>query len=684
MTSYDLRSNTRKRESLSNSDIFDSRLFEDNKSHDIQDSEDSEDSTEFFTYRRSSHDINKSKSNRKRRSDDAIEEIEDHPVKKRRGAAKDNRDRISLDSDPVIPLGNRLFEILTNNNLDDDYETDDSWKKNLSEREIIYIETQLNEIRENISKNDPTIPKILQSDMTKHEKERAIQIYDILQNTDQRTADYIMLRNELIEMIRTAKVECRSDGRILRNRRISPNRQISRLNEELNSLRAIIESEIPTLNKLLLARLPKSDKIHGLQLYDQLHHVVHGSAEWYNIQTEIQKILKLELSSTEEVELIETQEEKCKRMSFNHNLDIRMKILSLDAPDNVKTQIYDMYLSWTSMDKESSSYNSLTTKLNWLVQLPYNHQMILKTYENPRDYCVEIYKNLNKEIYGMKDAKERLIQIINNRFYGDNPRSIIALKGKPGVGKTKLAKSLANAVGLPFDKISLGGAIDSTIFRGSDGVWVGSSPSVIIQTLARTKYANPIILLDEIDKLASERGGYDVQNSLLHILDYTQNKEFKDAYLCDFSHDISNIWFIVTMNDDSKLDPALKDRLDIIEIPSYNKIELKEIINRHILPESLKSVGLADSQIIITNEACDKLLQLLSSDIEITGVRPIEKAINTIISRINLFRSVKEGDIELTYTVPQFNGFPYNITAKNIDEIYPISSNNTSLTLMYI
>lgn len=689
MADYNLRSKRRRSRKPSQPDLFDPQSFRGNGGYDgIKDSDDSEDSTGFFNPESGSED---------EEYEEEYEEVDESsscseaspPEPSSRGR-KRPRSPSSEDLDeirgPVIPIGNRLFEVLANGDSEEEYNPDDSWKEGLDEEEIKRIEPQLMEVRENISKNNPTIPAILQSGMTQFEKETAIQMYDILQNMDPNTSEYVVMRRELIEIIRTSQVATPENNRRRLRRRKNPpeDRRSQELNEELTVLRKKMELNIPTLNKILSAQLPQSDKIRGLQLYDQLHQVPYGSQEWYDIQTTIQNMLKLALSTKEEVQLIETQEEKCEKRSFNYNLDLRMKILALDVSDEIKTQIYDIYLIWSSTRPDDGSYSTLREKLNWFVQLPYRRKMIPRNIDDPRQYCLEIYENLNKELYGMKDAKERLIQVLNNRIYGDNSRSIIAFKGKPGVGKTKLARSLAKAVGLPFDKISLGGAIDSTIFRGSDSVWIGSSPSAIIQALARTKYANPIILLDEIDKLVSERGGFDVQSSLLHVLDYTQNKEFKDAYLREFVHDISNVWFIVTMNDDSELDSALKDRLDIIEVPSYTQAELKEIIKRHTLPDALSSIGLTNEQIIFTEEAYDRLLQILSADIELTGVRPIEKAINTIVSRINLYRSIQQGDLQLTFNVPHFNGFPYTVTDKNIDSIYPQPSKNLSYSHMYL
>src|SRR5690606_24425082 len=128
---------------------------------------------------------------------------------------------------------------------------------------------------------------------------------------------------------------------------------------------------------------------------------------------------------------------------------------------------------------------------------------------------------------------------------------------KPGVGKTKLVKTFAKLSGLDFEIINLGGMHDSTMLKGSDSVWARASPSLLIQFLAKFKSSNVIILLDEIDKISDTEKGLEVQHALLHLLDPTQNNTYQDLYLNDFSHDLSNIWFIPTMNDDTCLSQPL-------------------------------------------------------------------------------------------------------------------------------
>ena len=325
-------------------------------------------------------------------------------------------------------------------------------------------------------------------------------------------------------------------------------------------------------------------------------------------------------------------------------------------------------------------------KLHWYMKLPYQKLAPSFHSNNNLEYCVSIKKRLDEKIYGLDTVKEKIMHAVNDRNHNPNARSLIALKGKPGMGKTVLAKQIAEAAGLPFAKISLGGSIDSTMFKGSDGVWSGSNPSMLLQILARTGAANTVILLDEIDKLGDSAKGIEVENALLHILDPSQNTQFDDLYLADFPHDISKIWFIVSMNSDRTLSPALKDRLNIIDVPSYNKQELTEIIIRHVLPTALLEKGFDKTDITITKAACEKILMQLKDEIDSTGVRPIERVIGEIVSRLNMLRNFWGQDskeIGVSYSLPTFQSIPFTLDTTGLETLYPFKSERQSTRLSY-
>jgi len=239
---------------------------------------------------------------------------------------------------------------------------------------------------------------------------------------------------------------------------------------------------------------------------------------------------------------------------------IRYQILEKDAPDKVKKELLDMYERLQRYDTESSQYASLREKLKWALSLPY--RKIINPTLSPTDhmginlYCTQIKEKLDEKIYGMNQVKEEMLETVVNRITNPHHKNgHIALKGEPGVGKTVICQTLAEALDLPFERIALGGLKDSSLLKGNDNVWVGAEPSIILKALKRMNCANGIIFFDEIDKLGETAGGFEVQSALLHITDPSQNMEFKDDFLSEFPHDISKILFLFAMNDDSLLPP---------------------------------------------------------------------------------------------------------------------------------
>lgn len=553
---------------------------------------------------------------------------------------------------------------------------DVSWKIGLEDDVVGSLEPELKQLRQNIQDTTPTIPKILQSGMLIAEKERALQLYDALQNLEPHTIEYMQLRMQLGDMIRNA-----------------PTNLDPAVNQQLSALRTKIEQTVPTLEKITAALLPESDKIQALQLYDMLQRTSPNTDEWFKLRRRINVLLDAQFKSAEEVTRIEEEEASLKKQSFNFHADLKRQIFELDADDLIKGRIYELYSDMISRGPTDSQYDELRDKVIWTLRLPHRKRiesdLRTNTPEQIRHYCQTVYSRLNSELYGMQAAKERVIQVVNDQIHNPQSRNILALRGKPGVGKTKLAKTIAKAIGRPFDKISLGGAIDSTIFKGSSGVWVGSTPSVLLQTLARTGCSNAVILLDEIDKLSISERGREVQQALLHILDPTQNKEVQDAYLNEIPHDFSQVWFICAMNDGEDLDPALRDRLNIVDVPSYSKKEMVCIATRHTFPEALQERGISDQYLSITEPAVEEILKLLGKEVEAAGMRPVERAINDVVSKINLLRTLgttQESnshsvqstlDIPLSYSLPDFKDFPYIITDRTIRQLMKAPTSTT-------
>lgn len=517
----------------------------------------------------------------------------------------------------------------------------------------------LEKIKTNIASRAPTMAKLLDSNLPLSHKETLYEHYKILENTQNNTYGKLLLSGKFLEYLNNT------------------DEQIDNIDERLEEYRTKIKNRLPTINKILSAKICESDRLQVIELYDSLLIEEYKSPQWAITVKSINKILESQYETQEELDKFEEEEAKLKDIKVDYQIDLKNKILNLDADIKTKAIIYNIYNEMIACKKTSPRWTDLEEKVIWAIKLPHKKRIEnIVNGGNIRLFCETIYKKLDENIYGMKEQKQRIIQVINDRFYNSNSKTLFALKGKPGTGKTKLVYEIARALNLPFDKINLGGSIDSTLFKGSNTVWSGAGPSMILQLLAKLKCCNPIILLDEIDKLGHHEKGLQVQYALLHILDPTQNAEFQDEFLCDYQHDLSNIWFIPTMNDDSKLDPTLKDRLDIIEVPTYSKRDMIAIISKHTLPSVLKNKGISPNDIRINEKGVKAILEHLSEEIQSAGMRPVEKIINLLVSRLNLLRSIYDDQSEsfafdLSYRLPDFKGFPIVVTEKDIKYLLP-------------
>ena len=263
---------------------------------------------------------------------------------------------------------------------------------------------------------------------------------------------------------------------------------------------------------------------------------------------------------------------------------------------------------------------------------------------------------LDKDHYGLDKVKDRILETIAVRQLApDIKGQIICLYGPPGVGKTSIAKSIAKALGRKYERISLGGVRDESDIRGHRKTYVGAMPGRIIDALTRAGSNNPLILLDEIDKISGDYKG-DPSSALLEVLDSEQNSTFRDHYI-ELPFDLSNVLFITTANDISTIDPPLRDRMEIIELSSYTREEKLHIAKEHLIHKQLKKHGLKESMLKIDDKA---LYEIIDSYTREAGVRGLERLIAKICRKAA--RIIAEGMAE--------NGKAgkVTVTLKNLEE----------------
>lgn len=302
--------------------------------------------------------------------------------------------------------------------------------------------------------------------------------------------------------------------------------------------------------------------------------------------------------------------------------EYRVRIAKLDLPQDVRAKLEKECTRLSKMQGMNQEATVIRTYLDTCLELPWG----IQTKDNLNIRKVE--QALNHDHYGLKKVKERILEILAVRKLSPEVKGqIICLAGPPGVGKTSIARSIADALGKKYVRMSLGGVRDEAEIRGHRRTYIGAMPGKIINAMIQAKSQNPLILLDEIDKLASDFRG-DPAAALLEALDPEQNSTFKDHFL-DIPYDLSKVLFITTANDLSTIPGPLLDRMDVIELPSYTRVEKYHIAKKHLLPKQLKNCGL-EGKVTFNQSA---LYGLIDGYTREAGVRNLERTISEVLRK---------------------------------------------------
>lgn len=409
---------------------------------------------------------------------------------------------------------------------------------------------------------------------------------------------------------------------------------------DLSKMTDIIASQIPVALERKKEYLFELDPITRSRM---ILEDIYKEEEMFKIEKEIDAKVRKDLDNNQKEyilrEKIKAIQEELGDLSYKEIEieNLRKDIALLDAPINIKERLKNELRKLSVSNSSSPELTTIRNYIDWLLDIPWNKETI------DNFDLADARKKLDDTHSGLENVKLRIIEYLAVKQKKENLKSpIICFVGPPGVGKTSLAYSIANAINRNFAKISLGGISDEAEILGHRKTYIGSNPGRIVSALKKSGSINPVILIDEIDKMSKDYKG-DPASALLNVLDPEQNKFFSDNYI-EEEIDLSRVMFITTANYVNQVPDALKDRLEIINLPGYTEYEKVDIAKNYLLPKIYDNHGIKD-EIVISNKI---LLDIIRHYTKEAGVRELERMLATIVRKIVSKSVIKKEKLEKT------------------------------------
>ena len=386
--------------------------------------------------------------------------------------------------------------------------------------------------------------------------------------------------------------------------------------------------------------------------YDYILTLLENQVEIYKIKGELRKKIRDKLDKNQKEYVLREQirmmrDELGEGSSGNEIEDYREKCLALEASDEVKERILKEINRLNSVGLNNPTEGSVIRNyIETLLSMPWDHM------SKDNEDLVRAEKILREDHYGLEKIKNRIMEFLAVRALtkkGESP--ILCLVGPPGTGKTSIAKSVARALDKKYIRLSLGGVHDEAEIRGHRRTYIGAMPGRIAECMRLAGVKNPLMLLDEIDKVGKDYRG-DTSSALLEVLDPEQNVRFSDHYI-EIPIDLSEVLFITTANDASTIPQPLLDRMEVIEVSSYTEDEKIHIAKEHLIPKQMLANGIEKKELVISDKAIEKIIAGYTRE---AGVRQLERQFGTICRKTAL-KIKKDGFKKVSVTVRNLEEF---------------------------
>jgi len=401
---------------------------------------------------------------------------------------------------------------------------------------------------------------------------------------------------------------------------------------------------------------------------------------------------KKKLSNKEQIHIVNDLKEINKNMYVEK--PYRLSILQSSMPPKLKAIALQKLNMLKTMEPGDSEYHKIKNWVDTFMKIPFDvHKNLSISMSDGKEVCSNFIKNakhiLDECVYGLEDAKMQIMQMLGQWIA--NPASIgsaIAIKGPPGTGKTSLIKDgVSKILGREFAFIALGGAGDSSFLEGHSYTYEGSTWGKIVQILIETKCMNPVIYFDELDKISNSPRGQEIIGVLTHLIDTSQNTQYHDKYFSEVDFDLSKCLFIFSYNDETLVNPILKDRMYCIQTNGYQAKEKIVIARNYLLPKIREQVNFQKDEIIIPDETINHIITTSGFTNTEDGVRNLKRCLEIIHTKLNLFRLVDlDNNNDLFKHLNLKVTFPFTVTKDNIDIILKsdLNQRQSLFSSMYI